>query len=164
MSKEIERKFLVEGDSWKKETAGVLYRQGYLNSEKERTVRVRTIADRGFLTVKGITIGCTRLEFEYEIPYADAEKMLDELAEKPIIEKLRYVIPAGDRLKWEIDEFLGVNQGLVVAEIELPSEETGFNKPEWLGQEGSYDPRFFNANLVAHPYRTWQNESKEKPL
>ena len=132
MSKEIERKFLVEGDSWKKETAGVLYRQGYLNSAKERTVRVRTVADRGFLTVKGLTVGCTRLEFEYEIPYADAEKMLDELAEKPIIEKLRYVIPAGNGLKWEIDEFLGVNQGLVVAEIELPSEETGFTKPAWL--------------------------------
>lgn len=156
MPTEIERKFLVIGDSWKKEAIGLLYRQGYLNSEKERTVRVRTIADRGFLTVKGITIGCTRLEFEYEIPYADAEKMLDELTEKPIIEKLRYVIPAGDRLKWEIDEFLGVNQGLVVAEIELPSEETGFNKPEWLGQEVSYDPRFFNSNLISNPYNTWK--------
>lgn len=129
MSKEIEQKFLVVGDSWKTESVGVLYRQGYLNTTKERTVRIRTLADKGFLTVKGLTVGCTRLEFEYEIPYADAEKMLDELAEKPIIEKLRYVISAGDDLKWEIDEFLGVNQGLVVAEIELPSEETGFNKP-----------------------------------
>ena len=156
MSKEIERKFLVEGDSWKKETAGVLYRHGYLNSAKERTVRVRTVADRGFLTVKGLIVDCTRLEFEYEIPYADAEKMLDELAEKPIIEKLRYVIPAGNGLKWEIDEFLGVNQGLVVAEIELPSEETGFTKPAWLGKEVSQDPRFFNSNLVSNPYSTWK--------
>ena len=135
MSKEIERKFLVEGDSWKKETAGVLYRQGYLNSAKERTVRVRTVADRGFLTVKGLIVDCTRLEFEYEIPY---------------------VIPAGNGLKWEIDEFLGVNQGLVVAEIELPSEETGFTKPAWLGKEVSQDPRFFNSNLVSNPYSTWK--------
>lgn len=156
MSKEIERKFLVERDSWRKGTTGVLYRQGYLNSAKERTVRVRTIAEKGFLTVKGLTVGCTRLEFEYEIPYADAEKMLDELAEKPIIEKLRYVIPAGDGLKWEIDEFLDVNQGLVVAEIELPSEETCFIKPAWLGKEVSLDPRFFNSNLVSNPYSTWK--------
>lgn len=156
MSKEIERKFLVVDDSWKKESVGVLYRQGYLNSSKERTVRVRTIADKGFLTVKGLTLGCTRLEFEYEIPHADAEKMLDELAEKPIIEKLRYLVPAGDGLNWEIDEFLGVNQGLVVAEIELPSEETGFTKPAWLGNEVSLDPRFFNSNLVSNPYNTWK--------
>lgn len=93
---------------------------------------------------------------EYEIPYADAKKMLAELAEKPIIEKLRYVIPAGDGLNWEIDEFLGVNQGLVVAEIELPSEETGFTKPAWLGNEVSLDPRFFNSNLVSNPYNTWK--------
>jgi adenylate cyclase len=108
------------------------------------------------LTVKGLTVGCTRLEFEYEIPYADAEKMLDELAEKPIIEKLRYVIPAGDGLKWEIDEFLGVNQGLIVAEIELPSEETGFTKPEWLGKEVTLDPSYFNSNLATHPFNTWK--------
>lgn len=156
VSKEIERKFLVEGISWKEEAVGVLYRQGYLNSAKERTVRVRTIADKGFLTVKGLTVGCTRAEFEYEIPYGDAEKMLDELAEKPIIEKLRYVIPAGDGLRWEIDEFLGVNQGLVVAEIELPSEETGFTKPAWLGKEVSQDSRFFNSILVSNPYSTWK--------
>ena len=156
MSKEIERKFLVVDDSWKKDSLGVLYRQGYLNSAKERTVRVRTIGDRGFLTVKGLTVGCTRLEFEYEIPYTDAEKMLDELAEKPIIEKLRYVIPASDGLKWEIDEFLGVNKGLVVAEIELPYEEAGFPKPSWLGKEVSQDPRFFNSNLVSNPYSTWK--------
>ena len=156
MSKEIERKFLVVGDFWKKDSLGVLYRQGYLNSAKERTVRVRTRANKDFLTVKGLTVGNTRLEFEYEIPYADAEKMLDKLAEKLIIEKLRYVIPADDGLKWEIDEFLGVTQGLVVAEIELPSEETGFTKPAWLGKEVSQDSRFFNSNLVSNPYSTWK--------
>ena len=156
MSKEIERKFLVVGNSWKKDPVGVLFRQGYLNSAKERTVRVRTIADKGFLTVKGLTVGCTRLEFEYEIPFTDAEKMLNELAEKPIIEKLRYVIPCDNGLKWEIDEFLGVNQGLIVAEIELPSEKAGFTKPKWLGKEVSLDPRFFNSNLVSNPFRTWK--------
>ena len=156
MSKEIERKFLVIGDSWRKKAVGVLYRQGYLNSVKERTVRVRTIGEKGFLTVKGLTVGCTRLEFEYEIPFADAKKMLDELAEKPIIEKFRYVIPVNNRLKWEIDEFLGENQGLVVAEIELPSEAADFPKPTWLGKEVSQDPRFFNSNLVSNPYSTWK--------
>lgn len=82
--------------------------------------------------------------------------MLDELAEKPIIEKLRYVIPTDNGLKWEIDEFLGVNQGLVVAEIELPSVDAGFPKPEWLGKEVSLDPRFFNSNLVSNPFSTWK--------
>lgn len=157
MSQEIERKFLVVGDSWKKDAVGVLYRQGYLNSAKERTVRVRTIGDKGFLTIKGLTVGCTRIEFEYEIPFADAEKMLNELVEKPIIEKLRYVIPTDNGLKWEIDEFLGVNQGLVVAEIELPSEEAAFAKPDWLGKEVSLDPRFFNSNLVSKPYSSWES-------
>lgn len=155
MAKEIERKFLVIGDEWKKGAVGTLYRQGYLNSAKERTVRIRTIDDKAFLTIKGLTVSCTRLEFEYPIPHADCVKMLDDLAEKPIIEKTRFKIPAGNGLTWEIDEFHGVNEGLVVAEIELPSEETPFEKPAWLGEEVSSDPRYFNSNLVAHPFTTW---------
>ena len=155
MAKEIERKFLVVGDEWRKGAVGTHYRQGYLNSVKERTVRIRTINDKAFLTVKGLTVGCTRLEFEYAIPYDDCVKMLDELAEKPIIEKTRYKIPAGNDLTWEIDEFHGVNEGLVVAEIEIPSEDTAFVKPEWIGEEVSSDPRYFNSNLVAHPFTTW---------
>lgn len=155
MAKEIEKKFLVKGDGWKKGAVGVHYSQGYLNSAKERTVRIRTINDKAFLTVKGITVGCTRLEFEYEIPHADCVKMLEDLAEKPIIEKTRYKIPAGNGLTWEIDEFHGVNEGLVVAEIELPTEDTPFVKPDWLGEEVSSDPRYFNSNLVSHPYTTW---------
>ena len=123
MAKEIERKFLVMGDGWRENAVGTHYRQGYLNSVKERTVRIRTINDKAFLTVKGLTVGCTRLEFEYSIPYDDCVKMLDELAEKPIIEKTRYKIPAGNGLTWEIDEFHGVNEGLIVAEIEVPSED-----------------------------------------
>lgn len=155
MAKEIERKFLVVGDEWRKGAVGTHYRQGYLNSVKERTVRIRTINDKAFLTVKGLTVGCTRLEFEYAIPYDDCVKMLDELAEKPIIEKTRYKIPAGNDLTWEIDEFHGVNEGLVVAEIEIPSEDTAFVKPEWIGEDVSSDPRYFNSNLVAHPFTTW---------
>lgn len=155
MAKEIERKFLVIGDGWRENAVGTHYRQGYLNSVKERTVRIRTINDKAFLTVKGLTVGCARLEFEYSIPYDDCVKMLDELAEKPIIEKTRYKIPAGNGLTWEIDEFHGVNEGLIVAEIEIPSEETSFEKPDWLGEEVSSDPRYFNSNLVSHPYTTW---------
>ena len=109
MAKEIERKFLVNGDAWKSLAQGTSYRQGYLNSVKERTVRVRTIDDKGYLTVKGITTGATRSEYEYEIPAADADAMLTDLCEKPLIEKNRYKIRAGEHT-WEIDEFFGENQ------------------------------------------------------
>ncbi|MDO4794791.1 MAG: CYTH domain-containing protein [Brachymonas sp.] len=154
MSKEIERKFLVKGRAWKDQAEGVLYRQGYLNSAKERVVRVRTIAEKAFITIKGITSGVSRLEFEYEIPFADAKHMLDELVEKPIIEKRRYKIEQ-DGLLWEIDEFLGDNEGLVVAEVELKDEHQALNLPSWIGEEVSSDPRYFNNNLVAHPYTRW---------
>lgn len=156
MAKEIERKFLVVGDEWRKNVVGKTYRQGYLNSVKERTVRIRTINDKAFLTIKGLTVGCTRLEFEYPIPFEDCTIMLDELAEKPIIEKTRYKIPAENGLTWEIDEFHGVNEGLIVAEIEVPNEDFAFEKPSWLGEEVSSDPRYFNSNLVANPYTTWK--------
>ena len=155
MAKEIERKFLVIGNKWRELANGTHYRQGYLNSIKERTVRIRTINDKAYLTVKGPTIGVTRMEFEYEIPYNDCVEMLDNLAEKPIIEKTRYKIKA-DNLVWEIDEFFGVNEGLIVAEVELQSEEQKFEKPEWIGEEISGDPRYFNSNLVNNPYTTWK--------
>lgn len=154
MAKEIERKFLLVGDAWRELAKGTHYRQGYLNSTKERTVRVRTIDDKGFLTIKGITVGATRVEYEYEIPHADCTAMLDDLAEKPIIEKKRYKIPM-DGFVWEVDEFFGVNEGLVVAEIELESEDQAFEKPHWVGEEVTGDPRYFNSNLVRNPYTTW---------
>ena len=154
MAKEIERKFLVKGDAWRALAQGTHYRQGYLNSVKERTVRIRTINEKAFLTIKGPTIGVTRQEYEYEIPHADCVQMLEHLAEKPIIEKNRYKIPHGG-LIWEIDEFLGVNAGLIVAEVELSDENQVFNKPEWIGEEISADPRYFNSNLVKNPYTTW---------
>lgn len=156
MGKEIERKFLVKGDAWKSLATGRRYRQGYLNSAKERTVRVRTIDDRAFLTVKGPNTGITRSEFEYEIPLEDARAMLDALAERPLIEKTRYKIASGGHV-WEVDEFEGENQGLVVAEIELSAEGESFEKPEWIGEEVSDDPRYYNSSLVAHPYSSWKH-------
>ena len=154
MAKEIERKFLVAGEDWRALARGTRYRQGYLSTVKERTVRVRTIDDKGFLTVKGITVGATRSEYEYEIPAADADEMLDDLCEKPIIEKNRYKIPLGG-VTWEVDEFLGVNDGLIVAEVELQSEDQSFPKPDWIGEEVTSDPKYFNANLIARPFSTW---------
>ena len=154
MGKETERKFLVQGDVWRSLAKGTAYRQGYLNSAKERTVRVRTIADKGYLTVKGITTGATRAEYEYEIPVAEADAMLTDLCEKPLIEKNRYKIQAGSHV-WEIDEFFGENQGLVVAEVELTSEDQAFQKPEWIGGEVTGDPRYFNSNLIKHPFTRW---------
>jgi len=154
MGKEIERKFLVIGDEWRKLADGTSYRQGYLSTVKERTVRVRTIDDKGFLTIKGITVGATRLEYEYEIPALEAGELLEALCEKPIVEKHRYKIPY-EGFIWEVDEFHGVNEGLIVAEIELPSEDQEFIKPEWIGEEVSGDPRYFNSNLIKHPFTQW---------
>src|SRR6266481_9566789 len=122
MGTEIERKFLVKGDSWRGQDSGKRYRQGYLSTVKERTVRVRTAGDKGVITVKGISVGATRSEFEYEIPVADANEMLDRLCERPLIEKTRYRIP-GEGVVWEVDEFAGENRGLIVAEVELQSED-----------------------------------------
>ena len=154
MGKEIERKFLVVGDRWRSLVRGMRYRQGYLSTVKERTVRVRTVDNRGTLTIKGISVGATRREYEYEIPAVEADEMIDHLCEKPIIEKNRYKIPIGD-VTWEVDEFLGVNEGLIVAEVELQSEDQSFARPDWIGEEVTSDPKYFNANLVARPFSTW---------
>ena len=153
MALEIERKFLVKEDDWRNEQ-GTMYRQGYLNSDEERTVRVRVIDDRGYLTVKGISRGAVRVEYEYQIPKAEAVAMLDDLCEKPLIEKRRYKIEYKG-LVWEVDEFFGDNQGLIVAEVELESEDQVYIKPEWIGEEVTSDPKYFNANLIHHPYSKW---------
>ncbi len=153
MGTEIERKFLVTGDAWRTANPGVLYRQGYLCTGSA-TVRVRTAGDRGFLTVKGPARGIARSEFEYPIPLADAEAMLKELAEKPLVEKYRHtVFHAG--LMWVVDEFLGANQGLILAEVELEREDQPLEKPSWAGREVSDDPRYRNASLVRRPYNTF---------
>ncbi|MDF1590608.1 MAG: CYTH domain-containing protein [Desulfobacterales bacterium] len=155
MGKEIEKKFLVIDKTFRKLAEGTRYRQGYLNSSKERVVRVRAIDDKGFLAVKGITTGATRVAYEYEIPVQDADAMLDELCEKPIIEKNRYKIQH-ENLVWEIDEFFGENQGLIVAEVELEREDQPFVKPEWIGAEVTGDPKYFNSNLIRNSYKNWQ--------
>jgi CYTH domain-containing protein len=152
MAREIERKFLVKEGSWRNEK-GTQYRQGYLNSVKERVVRVRTINDKGYLTIKGLTVGASRLEFEYEIPRPDADLLLD-ICEKPLIEKTRYKVVEGEFV-WEIDEFFGENQGLIVAEVELESEDQDFPRPVWVGEEVTGDPRYFNSNLIKNPYALW---------
>lgn len=152
MAKEIERKFLVKEGSWRNEK-GTQYRQGYLNSMKERVVRVRTMNDKGYLTIKGLTVGASRLEFEYEIPRQDADLLL-EICEKPLIEKTRIKVEE-EGFVWEIDEFLGENLGLIVAEVELESENQDFPKPDWVLEEVTGDPRYFNSNLIKNPYKIW---------
>ena len=152
MAQEIERKFLVTGDAWRELAEGTMYRQGYLSTVEDRTVRVRTAGAKGYFTVKGITVGATRTEFEYEIPVADADTMLDELCIRPLIEKTRHKIPF-DGLVWEVDEYAGDNDGLVVAEVELSHEDQELRLPNWIGEEVTSDPRYYNANLVAHPYK-----------
>lgn len=152
MAKEIERKFLVKEGAWRNEK-GTQYRQGYLNSVKERVVRVRTIDDKAYLTIKGLTVGASRLEFEYEIPRPDADQLLD-ICEKPLIEKTRYIVVEGEFV-WEIDEFIGENEGLIVAEVELESEDQDFPRPAWVGKEVTGDPRYFNSNLIKNPYKMW---------
>lgn len=154
MGKEIERKFLVTSDAWKAGAKGKRYRQGYLSTNKERTVRVRIAGDAAFLTIKGLTVGTARAEFEYPIPVGDAAEMLDNLCEKPIIEKTRYKVEHAG-LVWEIDEFEGVNKGLIVAEVELGSEDQKIDKPSWVGADVSDDKRYFNSNLIAKPFTTW---------
>ncbi|MBE6085804.1 MAG: CYTH domain-containing protein [Selenomonas ruminantium] len=153
MAKEIERKFLVK-DSWQPQSEGIKIAQGYLSTVPERTVRVRIKGNRGYLTIKGKNQGISRAEFEYEIPRQDAEEML-QLAEQPILVKTRYLEQQGE-FTWEVDVFAGENQGLVVAEIELPAEDAEFSRPAWLGQEVSGDVRYYNANLIKCPFSLWK--------
>ena len=154
MGTEIERKFLVSGDGWRGNAPGGRIRQGYLSVDPARAVRVRTAGERAWLTVKGALTGLSRPEFDYAIPLADARQMLDALCRQPLIDKTRYHIRHGDHL-WEVDEFHGANDGLVIAEVELESETESFARPPWLGPEVSDDPRYFNINLFRHPYRDW---------
>ncbi|KAB8042508.1 CYTH domain-containing protein [Janthinobacterium aquaticum] len=154
MGVEIERKFLLFGDAWRSLGEPVLLRQGYLSSTRERVVRVRIEGEQAVLTIKGASVGATRGEWEYPIPLTDAAELLDGLCEQPLIEKYRRRITHAGMV-WEVDEFLGANAGLVVAEIELESEDQAFDKPEWVGEEVSDDARYFNANLIRHPYSRW---------
>ena len=153
MSKEIERKFLVNKNLFKPESEYQYIAQGYLSSTPERTVRVRIKNNRGYLTVKGKNTGISRSEFEYEIPEDDAKELL-ELCEPSIIVKKRYIVNFYGSI-WEVDVFEGNNEGLIVAEIELKSEDEHFNKPDWLGKEVSFDKKYYNSNLSKYPYKLW---------
>jgi adenylate cyclase len=154
MGIEIERKFLIQGEGWRQLGTGTPYRQGYLVNTKDRTVRVRVAGDQGYLTIKGSSDGIQRSEYEYAIPLSDANELLDTLCQRPFIEKTRYRIPYQD-VVWEVDEFSGANQGLIVAEVELKDPNQPLDLPEWIGSEVSDDPRYFNANLVSHPFSQW---------
>jgi CYTH domain-containing protein len=154
MAVEIERKFLVTDDSWRSLATGTLYRQGYIATEAGATVRVRLVGDRGYLTIKSKIGQISRTEYEYSIPASDAREMLDNLCQRPLIEKIRYKIPLAE-LIWEIDEFAGENEGLILAEVELPTENFSLDLPEWIGRDVSDDPRYFNANLVKYPFKKW---------
>lgn len=152
MAKEIERKFRVD-PSWRPSDDGVAFEQGYLSSHADRVVRVRVEGDRAKLTVKGATRGVTRSEFEYAIPVEDAVAMM-ALCEKPIITKRRHVVMHEGK-KWEVDVFGGENAGLVIAELELASEDEAFAKPVWALDDVSDDPRYYNSNLVKTPFSRW---------
>lgn len=154
MSVEIERKFLVRGSAWKALGQGVAIRQGYLSTNPDRVVRVRIEDDAATLTIKGRTKGITRGEWEYAIPLAEANQLLNDLCERPLIEKNRTRI-VYEGMVWEVDEFFGDNLGLVVAEIELENEEQSFSKPDWIAEEVTDDARYFNANLLRHPFSAW---------
>ena len=154
MGVEIERKFLVTHDSWRDLAPGVLYRQGYIPTQPGRTVRVRVAGDRAFITLKGATQGIARSEFEYPIPVEDANELLNVLCASPLIEKYRHKIDING-LVWEVDEFLGENQGLVIAEVELENADQTIELPDWIGEDVSHDSRYYNSNLVNHPFSGW---------
>lgn len=154
MGREIERKFLVIGDSWRTADKGIMVRQGHLSTDSERVVRVRIAGEKGFLTIKGKGKGLVRPEYEYEIPRQDAEEILDGICIGHIIEKTRCHVQYKGRT-WEIDQFHGENQGLVVAEVELESEDQEIQRPDWLGDEVSGDPRYLNVNLALRPFGQW---------
>ena len=154
MGVEIERKFLVRDASVLDGNDGIPYRQGYLSIDVDRTVRIRRAGPHAYVTIKGRSHGATRAEFEYEIPLDDADALL-ALCLPPIIEKVRHRVPHAG-LVWEVDVFGGANDGLVVAEVELPSEDTVVDLPSWVGAEVTGDPRYYNANLITNPYRYWR--------
>ena len=155
MGKEIERKFLINPTKWAglAKPSGKRLRQGYISTEPHKTIRIRVTADQGWLTIKGISTGATRLEYEYEIPLIEAIELLDNFAENEL-EKTRYEITYIGKL-WEIDVFSGKNEGLIVAEIELESEDEQFELPEWIAEEVTHKKKYYNSNLISYPFKNW---------
>jgi adenylate cyclase len=158
MGIEIERKFLVNKEKWSQVTKEKqsLYRQGYIVSDPEKTIRVRLTDTAAFLTIKGLSVGISRTEFEYNIPVADAQQLLDDFCDS-VVSKIRYFITHDNKL-WEVDEFLGENEGLMVAEIELESEDESFSLPGWVGKEVTSEKKYSNSNLAKNPYKNWSQK------
>jgi adenylate cyclase len=154
---EIERKFLLKGNAWRTLAQPVLLRQGYLSLDPARTVRVRIEGAAGTLTIKGKNAGATRGEWEYPVPVLEAAELLDNLCQRPLIEKYRRRIEYKGHT-WEVDEFLGENAGLAVAEIELAREDEAFDKPDWIGEEVTGDARYYNSSLIRTPYSLWKTQ------
>ncbi len=155
MAIEIEHKFLVVGPEWRTPAPGIRYRQGYVVSSPSRVVRARSGGGKGYLTIKGPRTGLARLEFEYEIPPADADTIIDTLCDGRVVEKTRYRIAFGG-LTWEVDEFHGANAGLVLAEVELADEAQVFDRPPWVGADVSHDTRYANSSLAVRPWTLWE--------
>jgi len=155
MAKEIERKYLLKNDNWRKEAQPVYYKQGYLSYGQGNTVRIRIAGNEAWVTIKSATVGISRSEFEYLIPIADANSILDDICFKPLIEKYRSKIKYKGMI-WEVDEFLGENKGLIIAEVELENENQQVEIPEWIGEEVSSDKRYYNSYLVKNPYKNWR--------
>ena len=155
MPQEIERKFLIRHDLWDALTKpeGQVFRQGYILTDPKKTIRVRLTTTKAYLTIKGLTTGATRLEYEYEIPRQEAMELLDHFAVREL-SKTRYILDFKNKI-WEVDEFSGDNAGLVVAEIELQSEDESFDLPDWIDREVTDDARYYNANLTLNPYCNW---------
>ena len=166
MGTEIERKYLVKKAEWRSHkkrlqsqfsNLGKEYYQGYITTDNGTTVRVRIVGDTGYITLKSKAIGHTRLEFEYPIPVKDAREMLTAFCDKPLIEKVRYKINFSN-LIWEVDEFMGENEGLIIAEVELENEQQQIDIPDWIEREVN-DKKYFNSYLVQHPYSQWQERN-----
>jgi len=156
MATEIERKFLLKDDSWRDAIADSIYfKQGYLIGSEKASVRVRIEGDKANINIKSATLGITRKEYEYAIPFADADEVLNNLCENNFIEKIRHYVYI-DEHKWEIDEFKAENKGLIVAEIELTDEQEVFRQPSWLGKEVSNEKKYYNSLLVNNPYKNWK--------
>ncbi len=154
MGIEIERKFLVNKQLWQPPDDGVVYQQGYIHTVHGNTIRVRVAGNQGYITLKGKTNGSTRQEFEYSIPLEDAVEMLTTMCDRPLIEKIRYKIYINN-LWWEVDQFWGDNEGLLMAEVELTSENQKIQLPQWIGKEVTDDQRYYNSNLSQNPYQQW---------
>ena len=155
MGIEIERKFLVIGDEWRSLGKSIVYRQGYIYTHNKSTVRIRVAGNQGFVTLKSVRKGNKRSEFEYAILLSDAEEMLNTLCDRPLIEKMRYRLNFGD-LVWEVDEFFGENEGLILAEVELSEENQQIELPSWIGKEVTEDGRYYNGSLAKYPYSEWK--------